>query len=69
MSEIQRFTVVRLLSGVSEHGVPPGARAVVLEWHTKPCLAYEVEVVDDLGCTTFVGAVDPAQVEVEEECQ
>lgn len=63
MTDFQPFEVVRLLSGVPEHGVPAGARAVVLEVHKDPYIALEVEVVDGSGKTVFIGAVDPAQVE------
>jgi hypothetical protein len=63
MTDFHPFDVVRLLSGIPEHGVRAGARAVVLEVHDDPYLALEVEVVDDDGKTLFVGAVDPAQVQ------
>ena len=60
------FDVVRIPAGIPEHGVPAGARAVVLEVHEDPYLAYEIEVVDDDGRTFFTGAVDPTWVELEE---
>lgn len=66
MTAFRPFDVVRLLSGLPEHGVPAGARAVVLDIHDHPHLALEVEVVDDQGATIFVGAVDPAQVRRED---
>lgn len=59
------FDVVRIPAGIAEQGVPPEARAVVVEVHEDPHLAYEIEVVDEDGMTLFIGAVDPAWVEVE----
>ncbi len=61
MSDVTPFAVVRLLSGVPEYGVSPGALAVVLEVHSEPYEAYEVEVVDEAGRTVFAGAVEPGQ--------
>lgn len=58
------FDIVMLPGGLSEHGIPPMARAVILEVHYEPYLAYEVEVVDTKGSTLFVGVVDPAQVQL-----
>lgn len=65
MSELKPLDVVRLRSGFPEHGVPAGARAVVLEIHTEPYLAYEVEVVDEVGRTTFIGSVEAVQLDRE----
>ncbi|MGH2768031.1 MAG: DUF4926 domain-containing protein [Candidatus Methylomirabilales bacterium] len=59
------FDVVRIPAGIPAHGVPAGARGVVLEVHEDPYLAYEIEVVDEDGRTVFTGAVDPAWVELE----
>lgn len=67
MSEVTPFMVIRLLSGVPEHGVSPGAMAVVLEVHSEPYEAYEVEVTDDAGRTVFTGTVEAAQCVVVDE--
>jgi len=67
MSEVVPFAVVRLLSGVPEYGVPPGALAVVLEVHYEPYEAYEVEVADEAGRTVFAGTVEPAQCVIVDE--
>lgn len=66
MSIFSPYDVVVLPAGISEHGIPPGSRAVILERHDEPYLSYEVEVVDDDGKTLFCGAVDPALLEAEE---
>lgn len=57
------FDVVRITAWLPQHGVAPGTRAVILEIHEDPHLAYEIEVVGDDGQSLFIGAVDPAQVE------
>lgn len=57
------FDVVRITAGLPQHGIAPGTRAVILEIHEDPYLAYEIEVVGDDGHSLFIGAVDPAQVE------
>ena len=62
---LRPFDVVRVPAGLPEYGVPAGARAVILEVHDDPHLAYEIEVVDDDGRTVFTGAVDPACVDLE----
>ncbi|NNL70328.1 MAG: DUF4926 domain-containing protein [Acidimicrobiia bacterium] len=61
MSEIVPFAVVRLLSGLPEYAISAGSLAVVLEVHSEPYEAYEVEIVDHEGRTVFAGAIDPAQ--------
>jgi Domain of unknown function (DUF4926) len=61
---IEPLDVVVLTAGLPQHGVVAGSLAVVLEVHEHPHLAYEVEVVDAEGRTIFLGAVDPAQVEL-----
>lgn len=63
MRQFEPYDVVRVTAGLVEFGVPEGSRAVVLEVHEDPYLAYEIEVVDHRGQTIFTGAVDPAQIE------
>lgn len=63
---IAPFDVVVLPAGLAEAGLPPGTRAVVIEIHTEPYEALEIEVVDDDGRTIFSGAVETAWVELAE---
>ena len=57
------FDVVVLVKGVPEEGVPPGARAAIVDVHTDPTLAYEVEVVDEeSGSTVWWGPVGPDDI-------
>ncbi|HEX8935940.1 MAG TPA: DUF4926 domain-containing protein, partial [Pseudonocardiaceae bacterium] len=56
--------VVVLRRGVPEHGIEPGARAAIIDVHTEPTLAYEVEVVDEeTGKTVWWGPVEPEDIE------
>lgn len=58
------FDVVVLRRGVPEEGIAPGTRAAVIDVHTEPSLAYEVEVVDEQsGKTLWWGPVGPEDVE------
>lgn len=58
--QFQPCDVVVLPRGLPGAGVPAGSRAVVLEVHRAPSLAYEVEVSDDDGRTLFAGSVPAA---------
>jgi len=62
-TRLNPFDVVRFRKGLDDHGVAAGTRAVVLEVHEKPSLAYEVEVTDQDGRTVFFGAVAPDYLE------
>lgn len=65
---LKPFDVVILPNGVPDEGVAPGTRAVIMEVHTVPSLAYEVEVADDLtGATTWWGSVRHEDVQAVEE--
>lgn len=57
------YDVVVLINGVPEVGVPPGARGAIVDVHTGPTLAYEVEVVDETsGSTVWWGPVGPDDI-------
>lgn len=64
MNDFAPLDVVRLPLGLSEHGVPEDALGVVLDVHYDPYVAYEIEVANEYGETIFVGAVEPARLEL-----
>jgi len=62
--EFRRGDVVILRHGIPEDGIEPGTRAVVVDVHRHPRLAYEVEVVDQgSGETRWWGSVVPENLE------
>lgn len=62
------FDVVVLRRGIPDEGIAPGTRGVILEVHSSPKLAYEVEVADDAtGETQWWGSVNHEDLEAADE--
>ena len=59
---IQQYSTVSLTKDIPDSDVLAGSMAVVLEIHTEPSLAYEIEVLADDGSSLFLGAVSPDMV-------
>ncbi len=57
------FDVVVLTKDMPEHGLKAGMKGAVVEVHTKPALAYEVEFCDGSGRTIALLALLPDQLE------
>jgi hypothetical protein len=59
----QPLDVVRLKNGLSDHDLPAGTKAVILEASDLPEPHYQIEVADRSGRAIFIGAVTADQVE------
>jgi hypothetical protein len=60
--KISLFDVVALVEDVLEEGLHAGMKGAVVDVHTEPTLAYEVEFCDDLGRTISQIALLPHQI-------
>jgi hypothetical protein len=56
------FDVVFLTEDILEEGLCVGMKGAVIDLHTEPVFAYEVEFCDDLGRTVSQIALLPHQV-------
>jgi hypothetical protein len=54
--------VVVLAEDILDEGLHAGMKGTVVDIHTKPCEAYEVEFCDDIGQTVAMLALLPSQL-------
>ncbi|TCV77489.1 DUF4926 domain-containing protein [Sulfurirhabdus autotrophica] len=62
MMNFDLFDVVVLAADLPDKGLLAGMSGTVVDIHTKPCEAYEVEFCDDAGRTVAVLALLPNQL-------
>lgn len=60
------FDLVVLTENLPEQGLERGRLGTIVEVFDEPTRAYEVEFVDDDGCTIALVALRPGQLELAE---
>lgn len=64
MKKIELLDVVRMLVDAPEENVRVGSVGTVIFVHGSPAQAYEIEFVDDRGCSVAQIVALPGQVEL-----